>query len=614
MKKVSCIILSLIIMLCCVSVISTNVQASSLASDKVLEAINSSLIFQGTPVQGEIISVVELKDGSVVGVGSSLEYLDQRADGDTDTTGLVVKYNPDGTIAFFRTFGGNASDRFNNVIPTLDGGFLVSGYSSSSSEGDFSKYNISCSGDKGHTIVLKYNKYGDVLWLKGPGKYKLDQYQSIKEDSNGNIIGIAYTFRRDIKYADDIIDYTQKNNFLIKLDSNGNSLLSDEAIRIKNFNSDVYDMDCDNDGNVFTCGTNNEGYAESIDSNGQKFNLEVISASISKISERGEVLFLKKFSEIGGIMFDEIGLTSDNQIIVGGRVNVRSKTPTNLSLPIQKGTIFYGPLVVKFDKQGKTIGADYIQSREIDQDGRIMTHGSGIPGLRILSSLDNGKTLVQYDDSYGLNDPISGLYIKCKDKTVYLYCVDANGHFEYISSITSKNFIGPYGGISSLYCSSDGTFRIISAENSEYQPNVVNISNVVNKFNLAESIVRAKNINPKIYTIDTIYSLSNSIKAAVRIKNSSEAAQIEVDQAKSDLVKSIDNLVVSTGNCPKFSAGDADGDGKITIRDATVIQKYLAKIIKLTDIQINAADIGKNGYVSIKEATIIQKYLAKIMP
>ena len=57
--------------------------------------------------------------------------------------------------------------------------------------------------------------------------------------------------------------------------------------------------------------------------------------------------------------------------------------------------------------------------------------------------------------------------------------------------------------------------------------------------------------------------------------------------------------------------GDVDGDSKITIMDATAIQRYIAKEITLDAQQLLAADTDKNSKVSIMDATLIQRFVAK---
>ena len=57
--------------------------------------------------------------------------------------------------------------------------------------------------------------------------------------------------------------------------------------------------------------------------------------------------------------------------------------------------------------------------------------------------------------------------------------------------------------------------------------------------------------------------------------------------------------------------GDVNGDSKLTIDDATEIQKYLAQKADFTDAQKAAADANGDGEVTINDATHLQKYLAQ---
>ncbi len=58
--------------------------------------------------------------------------------------------------------------------------------------------------------------------------------------------------------------------------------------------------------------------------------------------------------------------------------------------------------------------------------------------------------------------------------------------------------------------------------------------------------------------------------------------------------------------------GDVNLDGNVKIQDATLIQKYLAKLSDLNEQQLTTADVTEDGKVNIKDATAIQKYIAKI--
>lgn len=58
--------------------------------------------------------------------------------------------------------------------------------------------------------------------------------------------------------------------------------------------------------------------------------------------------------------------------------------------------------------------------------------------------------------------------------------------------------------------------------------------------------------------------------------------------------------------------GDADGDGAVTIKDVTCIQRALAELPVSGGISEAAADIDGNGVVDIADATLLQMWLAEI--
>lgn len=63
----------------------------------------------------------------------------------------------------------------------------------------------------------------------------------------------------------------------------------------------------------------------------------------------------------------------------------------------------------------------------------------------------------------------------------------------------------------------------------------------------------------------------------------------------------------------EFILGDVDGDGEITVKDATLIQKFAVELEALSDKQRNAADINGDCTISILDATVIQKYVAGLI-
>ncbi|MBQ8539262.1 MAG: dockerin type I repeat-containing protein, partial [Ruminococcus sp.] len=64
---------------------------------------------------------------------------------------------------------------------------------------------------------------------------------------------------------------------------------------------------------------------------------------------------------------------------------------------------------------------------------------------------------------------------------------------------------------------------------------------------------------------------------------------------------------------PSYVVGDADGDGEVSIMDATQIQLIVAGLVELTDDVKLAADADGDGEVSIMDATQIQLMVAGLI-
>ena len=68
---------------------------------------------------------------------------------------------------------------------------------------------------------------------------------------------------------------------------------------------------------------------------------------------------------------------------------------------------------------------------------------------------------------------------------------------------------------------------------------------------------------------------------------------------------------VPTTTSPVVVLGDVDGDGKLTVNDATYIQKYLAEFPEYSSISLKVGDVNGDGKISVKDATAIQLMLTK---
>lgn len=77
-------------------------------------------------------------------------------------------------------------------------------------------------------------------------------------------------------------------------------------------------------------------------------------------------------------------------------------------------------------------------------------------------------------------------------------------------------------------------------------------------------------------------------------------------------IGSISASAAETEEKPVYLFGDVDLDQKVSVLDATEIQKSLASLVKLDDLQANLAKVYSDEKVTILDATWIQRWLASL--
>lgn len=133
----------------------------------------------------------------------------------------------------------------------------------------------------------------------------------------------------------------------------------------------------------------------------------------------------------------------------------------------------------------------------------------------------------------------------------------------------------------------------------------------------ADSKVTVNHVNAKTNKVITTQTITGEIgKGYETAQDSSLSLEYELDRIEGDAKGTFteeDKVVTYYYNsyvAPSFKNNDVTGDGRITIADATAVQKYLAKVAKFTDEQVKLADYDYSGSVNVKDATALQKHLA----
>ncbi len=129
----------------------------------------------------------------------------------------MLKINSIGVIEWQNVIGGKSDDFLYSVSETLDGNFIIGGYSDSQNTGDktemiFGNYDI---------WILKLNSAGVIIWQNDIGGTSNEYLSSIKQTSDGGFIIGGYSFSNisGDKTAENI---GSSDYWLIKLDQWGN--------------------------------------------------------------------------------------------------------------------------------------------------------------------------------------------------------------------------------------------------------------------------------------------------------------------------------------------------------------------------------------------------------
>lgn len=59
--------------------------------------------------------------------------------------------------------------------------------------------------------------------------------------------------------------------------------------------------------------------------------------------------------------------------------------------------------------------------------------------------------------------------------------------------------------------------------------------------------------------------------------------------------------------------GDVNTDGKISVADVLTVQKHMASVITLTQLQAAAADVDGDKHITLRDVLLVQKYLANVI-
>ncbi len=131
----------------------------------------------------------------------------------------VVKLNGLGILEWQKSYGGSGQDEARSIQQTKDGGFVITGLSSSND------YDASGNHGAADFWILKINSIGDLQWQKSYGGGNFDQAHSVQQTSDGGYIVAGETSSNNLNVTgnhDFNTNYT--DCWIIKLNNEGNLL------------------------------------------------------------------------------------------------------------------------------------------------------------------------------------------------------------------------------------------------------------------------------------------------------------------------------------------------------------------------------------------------------
>jgi hypothetical protein len=251
--------------------------------------------------------------------------------GDTHSSGsgngdlYIMKLDPQGSMIWERTFGGESLDGAESVRQTSDGGYIVAGGTRSFGSG------------KGDAYILKLDQKGDKVWEKTFGGKEWDDAHAIRQTSDGGYIVAGGTRSFGSGKGD---------AYILKLDQKGAKVW--EKTFKGNGSADTLSIQQTSDGEYIAAGRT------------YSFSSGKGEAYILKLDEKGNRLWEKTFEGKGRCVTRCVQQTADGGYILVGQTS---------SMKADEGEAY----ILKLDEKGNRVWEKMLGMKDLDASSFVLS-------------------------------------------------------------------------------------------------------------------------------------------------------------------------------------------------------------------------------------------------
>ena len=399
----------------------------------------------GTGVD-EAVAVSPASDGGVFAAvsGSSKDGMFQSISNTKDIAFAICKYDNEGNLVWSKPFGSTSSVSVEDICGSSDGGVIIVGNTRAT---DF----INVHGSEYDAFIMKLDKDGNEIFRKSWGGTANENFNGVKENSDGSIYAAGFAYSQDGDVASLSIPAGDSRAIIVKFNANGDV---QKCVGVGGFGDYFADLAIARNGDIFAVASMSSGSTQT-----QYAKKGGSDAGVFKFDKELNLQFGKVFGGSGRERFEAIAVTDDGGCVIAG---ASTSSDGDIGAAGIKNKGDEDAMIVKFSGSGSIVFVQsfYGNKRETFKDitvtsqGYIIAVGEAESATRDFATIGNqgGKDVfvTRFDSNGNFASAIG--YGGSGDDSALAVCTMANGQIVIAGSTASTN-----GDFGQMHPASDGT-------------------------------------------------------------------------------------------------------------------------------------------------------------